>query len=389
MKMQQNEKRFVYVSSWNKFTGNPGIGLYQMDAKTGELEFLRMENETLCCGFSFVDKKRNVLYITNETDRNPDYPAAGGGFIYAFRINRETGALTELCHAATYCPDPCYMNQDKTGKFLIVANHSSRSAVTKIIQQEDGKYGAQILYDDAVINLYELDEEGKIFGPLDVVKHVGGGTLPDQLHAMPHTVLVSPDGQFVAVCDIGQDKIYMYKINYEKRKLELVSDPYQDVPGSCPRYCQFHPTEPYLYVNHENSKEGMNVIVLKYNSKGNLELTETVNAAPEGFEKKQGDEQQGLVLHPSGNYLYDIVKGPDIVTVFSVSQDGKILCPIQYQKIEGVWPRGCTVTEDGRFLLTTCLISGDIHVFSIQQDGKLVPVNTMANQSAAADATIC
>ncbi len=185
--------------------------------------------------------------------------------------------------------------------------------MTKAVQNEDGTWGMNILYDDATVDLFRLEEDGRI-GPLvDVIKHTGlnPGYL---LHAHPHSAVWDPSGRFFAVCDKGEDAIYCYRIAYEQEKLVPMGPPYQEEKGSAPRHCLFHPTKPYFYCNHEGN---LQLSAFRYDASGQLELLESVYCLPKdkvlpkisGRKPGLKPTQQCLALSRDGRFLYDVVNG--------------------------------------------------------------------------------
>lgn len=375
-------KTYVYISSWNEFVGTPGIGLLEYNPENGALKKIADLEETLTCNCTALDKEKNILYITNEVKFNPDvkYVKGGGGKIYAFKINPADGTLTQISRVDACCPCPAYISIDPTGKFLVCANHSSYNAVTKAVQREDGTWGWEMEYDDATVDLFELNEDGTIGALVDVSKHVCRKEV-FMLHSHPHSAVWDPSGKMFACCDKGDDKIYMYRIDYENKKLVQTCTPYQDRPFSGPRYCAFHPTKPFFYANHESK---MFVSAFRYGENGELELINTVDTIPEGyplpeikgFLPGQKPGQQAFVMSSDGKYIYNVVNGngADAVAVFAVDQETGALSEIQYLPVDGKWARGFALSPDEKFAVVSCLDNeGAVLSFAVGEDGRLTP----------------
>lgn len=380
-----SEKIFLYISSWNLFGAKSGLGLYSFDAETGNIKFLGMQDDQLSCNVTYVDRKRNLLYVNNEVEHLPFTNCqGGGGRVCVYKIEPQTGTLTPFCESPSYGSDPCMLSQDSTGHFLVVANHGGRNCVTKIRKDIFGKYRIYIERDDAGVVLFPLDEEGRIGDPLDII--IETDPRPGLAGSHPHSTAMSPSGDLCAVCDNGWDRIRIFKIDRDYGKLVATSGLYEDAAGSNDRFSLFHNTLPYLYVNHEVGS--LDVTAFKYDKEdGHLTYIQSVSAVDDNYEKKPRDEGQGLVLHPSGKYLYDAVAGPEEIAVFEISQDTGALTRIQNQKVEGIWLRSCSLSPDGNFLVTTCLKTGDIAVFRVGNDGKLTPTGAKAVQAGAAWST--
>ncbi|MCD8390103.1 MAG: lactonase family protein [Oscillospiraceae bacterium] len=369
---------YLYISRWPEFVGEPGIALLRFRSQTGEMKLLENLEPQLQCNATCLDMEKNILYINNEVSQNPDCFKGGGGLVYAYQIDPETGRLTQISRVPACCPNPAYLSRDPSGKYLICANHSGYFAVTKAVQRADGTWGMEIVYDDATVNLYALEPDGRIGDLVDVAKHTGQnpGFL---LHAHPHSAVWAPSGAFFAVCDKGEDSVHMYRIDYARRKLAPMGEPYRDEARSAPRYCLFHPTEPYFYNNHEGNTA---LTAYRYNAAAELEKIASVRCLPDGVELpkargfKPGEKpaQQTMVMSADGAYIYDVLngKGVDGVSVFRIAQDSGIPELIQYFPVDGKWARGAAISPDGGFLVVACM-DGDGAVLSyrIQSDGTL------------------
>lgn len=373
---------FMYVSSWAplKENGVSGLDVYLFDCGNGALSHVSRVLEGTNCNMSFADEDRHMLYVLDEAKKLPALRAGGGGRVLAFRLNPETGIPSEAGATATFCPQPSFAALDATGEYMVVANHSSTSVVCKAVKDAFGEVRLEVLCDDSLIDLFSMNTDGTIKKLVDVAYHYGSG--PKHFHPRPHSAVRSPSGKLFAVCDKGNDKIYFYQIDRENQMLKLSAAPYQDTPGSSPRYCVFHPSLPYLFVNHE----GNTVIEsFRYDEDGTLTFISAVEICPTGagaaWDKA---EQQGLTISSDGTYIYDLIHGPDVVAVLQVDEAEGTLSVKQLQPASGKWLRGCALSPDGAFLVTACVTDGVIEVFRVAPDGTLNPTGFRAEQPAAA-----
>lgn len=381
-----NYSCYAYISSWNNFGGGGGLGLYRFSPETGDLNFVKMLDEVTSYGMSFVDYKRGLLYILNETDTNPEAELdAGGGRIFIYKITPADGTLSLLQCIPSYGANPCSFTMDPTGKFLIVLHHASHNAITKVRRDADGKYRTFVEHDDVTLVLFPVNSDGTLGDPTDVVYHTGWLQCKTTPHPSLHSITLAPFGDFFAVVDIGESRIHMYKIDYENGRLYPYCAPHADEPGSLPRYGLFHPTLPYYYVNHE--KGNLDVTCFRYDEFGRFTLIGNASSVPTNYSKQCHDEQQDFRMHPSGRYLYDAVNGPDVIAVFHVDEATGLVKLIQNQKVAGTWVRSCALSPDGRFLVATCLKTGTIQPFSIGEDGLLTPTGVCLTQENASWAT--
>lgn len=379
----------LYISGWKEHGGAPGIGVIRFNSDNGHMEYLGKQHEDLSCNCAVIDTEKNILYITNELHENPDFVKGGGGLIYAFSVNPESGELTQLSRVYATAPCPCFLSLDKTKKYLLLANHSGYNCVTKAVKGEDGYYHMVRVFDDCSVCLFRLNEDGSIGPMVDVHNHEDYPVEGRALHSRPHTILPSPDGKFFACCDKGDSHIYFYELDYENEKLVLVGDPYAEKPGSAPRYCAFHPIKPFFFHNHERN---MDVASFTYNEKGELTPVNVICSLADDVpqhntlvtrEYLHGEpmrfpndgfmplEQQGFVIHPNGKWIYDMLNGADAVSVLNIDQETGALSLAQTVPVDGRWVRGCAISPDGRFLVVTCLQGGGVFCYAIGEDGKL------------------
>lgn len=366
-----NANYIVYISNWTNFGGTGGLHAYKM-GDNGKLQYLKTYCDDVSFGMSLLDRERNLLYVLNEA---PDFPEAeldgGGGSLYIFKIDPATGDLTELQHCPSYGANPCYVNIDHEKKFLVIAHHASHAVITRICRGADGKYHILVDHDDVTLVLFPVNPDGTVGDPVDVVKHTGWLPTKAVPNAGMHTACFSPSGDLIAVVDIGESRVHMYRIDRDHGRLYECAAPYADEIGSLPRYCLFHPTQPYFYVNHEMGS--LDITCFKYDKNGALELLGKTSSVPADHQWKYHDEQQDMRMHPNGKFIYDAVNGPNCISVLKIDETTGLLELIQNQKLSGKWARSCAVSPNGKYLISTCLESGDIEVFSIGEDGLLTP----------------
>lgn len=348
---------------------DPGVSVYGVDEEEGKLVFLEKYPLHAVTNVSCVNREGSLLYVTSE-EPDAQKKCAGGDRILVLRINQETGKIqSQLDVKPTLSPNPVYVTLDREQKHLIVANHTTHNAIFKVEKDSAGVWHTRAVYDDATVVLYSLNEDGTINRVEDVVMQEGSGPLRTQTHAHPHSVEVSPSGKLLAVCDKGADKIFLYCI--EEHRLRLVGEPYSSQAGDEPRFCAFHPTEKYLYANHEGN---LGLDVLRYSEDGALQLIQTVSAEPDGLERSLGQiyEHQGIAMHPSGEYLYSVARGVDAMAAFRIDRVTGMLDLMQLMPMNGAWPRCCQLTPDGNWLAAGTRDGGDLILYRVKENGILV-----------------
>jgi 6-phosphogluconolactonase (cycloisomerase 2 family) len=377
----------VFIGSWNRHKppGGTGFAVCRQDPRTGELHQVQSAGDGISIGAVHKHPTQDILYCVDEYTTLPGYFLGGGGRVFAYRVDRASGALTEINNRPSFGSLPSYLTTDRTGQYLIVAHHTDRVPVTKILGDGPG-YRIGLEYDDATTVVFPLDASGAIQPPCDVFRHEGGGgPLPRQTHPQLHSVTLSPSGKLLAVCDKGNDEIVLFRLDEAARRLVPCRDAaFKCPPGSSPRYTAFHPALPYLFVNHETQAI---VSALRYDDRARLDLVCTVSALPAGVDDHFDMKQSDLGLHPSGRYLYTLVRGISAVTVFEIDQGDGRLEAVQTVILDGQGPRSLAISPGGRFMILTAHASNEVLVWTVGDDGRLAPTGHKLDRPFAGTAT--
>ena len=377
-------KIYLYMSRWAFHGGAPGLGLFSFDTETGELMFLRHLNETISLDPTYLDEEKKILYICNEANLVEE-AGYDTGRVYGYRMDPADGSLTELFRQDTFCPYPDYINFTPDKKFMIVPHHSWATGITNIEKDAAGNYVPVTRWMDSAIDLFRMNPDGTVDKLVDVKKHRFDSRTKDYENKVtvphPHCAVRSPSGKLFAVCDKGDCHVYMYAVDAEKQELKLLSRTMSDAPLSESRYCAFHPTKPFFFVNHEHSAHGkMIVSAFRYDEEGTLTFLNKVDCLPEG---EKADCGQGFCISKDGKYLYNLLNGYNAVAVLEINQETGEISVIQRIPVEGTHPRICALSPDGRFLLTTCL-GGEIAVYRVGENGLLTRTEHNANLRGSA-----
>ncbi len=376
---------YMYLSCWNVWKGGPGLALYTFDQETGELVFRKRINEENSFGCSCVDVKRKKLYVNNEITDFRNAPCQSGR-IFVYDLDPETGDARERMRFTTECPNPAYVSLDPSGHYLFEAHHSLPEPlpIVRHVREEDGSIKRTYTYQEKCVMVYALDAEGDPEGIVDFVDH---GDPEKWVESNPHSAVFSPSGKLIAVADKGTGYLYLYTFDEQKERLKLLSQTRTDVAGAHPRYVVFHPTKPYLYVNHEASLDGKcNVSAFRYEEDGAVQKINMVNALVRELPQDPDTrlEQQGLAMDPDGKYLYTVINSADVIGVMAIDQKSGALTAVDAVPVPGSWPRGVAVSPNGKYVLAACLGTGEIHVYAKGEDGGLQLVYTDPGMPGAA-----
>lgn len=380
--MKKDKELFVYVSAWAARGGSPGLGMFTLNGETGELTFVKQINEDVSFGNFFTQPDINRLYLCNEDDLSGELGYSSGR-LYQYEVEPQSGDLEEISKTETLCANPTGMCTDMSGKYMVVSNHSTPGGFTsEIAKDESGKYYPAVHYNEAVVELFSLDEDGKPDRLLDVARH--GSSRDNHVNSVAR----APGENLFAACDKGDGNLYMYRLDTENEKLVLVNKVSTIGQGGHPRVCVFHPDPetPLLFVNHEAALNGrMEVCAFSYTSDGGLTKAFTRNTLPAEYPLVENKlEQQGMSIHPKGMALYTVQHGNNAICVLGVDPFTGALCILQNISVPGMWPRGCAVSSDGRWLGVACRNSDEVFIYKIELDGKLSgPVSSGKLKGAA------
>ena len=205
------------------YTGAKSQGIYvsRFDPATGRLSAPELAATTPNPSFLAVHPGGHFLYAVNE--------AGDSGAVSAFAIDAGTGKLTPLNRQPSGGSGPCHLAVDITGRCLLVANYNSGS-----------------------IAALPIHADGSLGEATTTIQHTGSSVNPAR-QAGPHAHFIcpSPDNRFALNCDLGLDKVFVYRLDAGAAKLSpggddtgsdiwAVGPPFAFVaPGSGPRHLTF------------------------------------------------------------------------------------------------------------------------------------------------------
>jgi 6-phosphogluconolactonase len=336
----------VYFGTYTG-TNSQGIYLSKFDSDTGRLSALELAAETKNPAFLAVSPGGHFLYAS--TDITNDQGGVTGA-ASAFALEKKTGRLTLLNRKNSGGnAAPCHLAVDATGRCLLVANYGSGS-----------------------IAALPIHADGSLGDAATMIQHAGSSVNPAR-QAGPHAhfILPSPDNRFALNCDLGLDKIFVYRLDPAAAELVSNDPPFAPVAsGSGPRHLTFSSDGKFVYVINEM---GGTISVFGY-SATNAAMTEvqTISALPRDFSGENTAAE--IALHPSGKFLYASNRGHDSIAIFDVDKNTGWLTLVGHQSTLGHAPRHFVVDPTGRWLLAENQMSGSVVVFAIDaDDGKLKP----------------
>ena len=267
--------------------------------------------------------------------------------IASFQI-LEQGKLKLLGKSSTRGTAACYLDVDKNGKTVVVANYSTGSVASLPVK------------------------EGILEEPVSFHQHKGSSVNPArQKEAHAHCIVVSPDNKFAFAADLGLDQVLCYKLSPDEGKITPNDPPFANTPaGAGPRHLTFHPNAKFVYVINELLNS---VTLFDYDSeKGVLSQRQTIPTLPSDF--KGTSYCADLKITPDGKYLFGTNRGHDSIACYSIANDGKLQL-IGIEPSLGKGPQNLAITKDGKYLLCANMPGKNLAVFSIDSNtGKLKSV---------------
>ena len=340
---------FVYFGTYTKHASR-GIYVIRFDPESGSMSepvlAVAAKNPT----WVSLDPSGQHLYATGELTIEPA-PAGPLGGAAAYAIDRASGKLTFLNQELTGGPSTTHSAVDATDRMLIVANYNA-AYVAALPIKSDGTLGPRSGL---------IDE--RTHGPLGPNKK-----RQDQAHT--HSVTLSPDNRFVYACDLGLDRVFIYRIDPATAGL-LPNTPGEVAapPGDGPRHSKFSPDRRNLYVTNE-----MGASVTRYAfdaSNGALTQKDSIGTLPPGVLLPDNTVAE-LRFHPSGKFLYVSNRGHDSLVVYSCEPATGHLTMVEIVPCGGKHPRNFALDPSGKWLLCANRDTNNVVLFAVdQKSGKL------------------
>lgn len=334
----------VYFGCYtNAKSGSKGIYVSNFNSGTGELSDPRLAVETGSPSFLAIHPSKKHLYAVGEMA----VPGSKAGGVSAFNISLPDGKLSLINQVSSVGAGPCHVSVDKTGKMAMIANYGGGSVASYAIQGNGG-----------------LGEAATF------VQHEGSSVnAKRQAGPHGHSINTSPDNRFAFACDLGLDKVLIYKIDPATGKMAAHGEATVP-PGSGPRHFAFHPSGKFAFVNNEML---MTVSSFAYDAdKGALTLIDTVSTLPEADRGKEGFSTAETVAHPNGKVVYVSNRTHDTIAVFTCDPATGRLTLIQNAPAEGQIPRNFNLDPSGKWMIVAHQNSNTAALFKVDAEtGKL------------------
>ncbi len=309
-----------------------GIYVYRFNTTTGaatEVSTIKSQNPSYLC----LSPDGKHLYATNEDGVE--------GAVGAYAFEPSTGQLALLNTQSSHGSGTCYVAEDKTGKWVFVANYSSGSLAA-----------------------LPVNADGSLAPAVQIIQHFGNGPNKErQEMAHVHSTIFSPDEKFVLAANLGTDQEHVYAFSPGENipLREALDSAVSLKPGTGPRHIVFNPVKPDIYIIGELTGT-VDAFHFDVNT-GKLTHFQRIRTTPEQFNGDPGSAD--IHIRADGKYLYASNRGSsNTLAVFAILNDGR-LSSRQFISVNGKHPRNFVIDPSSHFLLVANRDTDNIVVFSI------------------------
>jgi len=327
-------KLLFYVGTYTSGKSE-GIYLYSLNLTSGELKHIATTKGVKDPSFLAVASSRRYLYAVNEVEK---FAGKKSGAVSAFAIDQRTGELRFLNQQPSLGGAPCYVVVDQTDRFVLVANYTGGNVAVLPVRSDGSLAEATDVKQDLGSSINAERQEGP--------------------HA--HCVLLDPANHFAYSCDLGTDKIMIYR--FDGRQGKLIPNQRSSVqvkPGAGPRHLTFNPDGKYAYVINE-----LDATVTAFahdRVRGNLKQVQTISTLPADF--KSANTSADIHVSPDGEFLYSSNRGHDSIAAFKIDPRNGKLTFISHEPTGGKTPRNFAIDPTGTFVLVANQNSDNIVTF--------------------------
>ena len=312
-----------------------GIYLYSLNLASGELTHISTTKNVKDPSYLAIAPNRRRLYAVNELE---DFGGKKSGALSAFDVDQRTGGLRLLNQQPSLGGAPCYVVVDRTNSFVLVANYFGGNVAVLPIRKDGSLGEATDMKQDAGSSINVERQQGP--------------------HA--HCIELDPANRFAYGCDLGTDKIMVFRFDARRGKLIPAKTPWVQVkPGGGPRHLTFHPSGKYAYLINE-----MHLTVSAFavdRITGNLMEMQTLSTLPR--EPTASDSGAEIQVSPDGRFLYCSNRGHDSIAAFKVDPRSGKLTVVAHEHTGGKTPRNFAIDPTGAFLLVANQNSDSIVTF--------------------------
>ena len=218
-------------------------------------------------------------------------------------------------------------------------------------------------YGPGTVVVVPFDADGKLGEMSQSIQHTGSGPNAERQEAPhPHSINPLPGGAYALACDLGNDGLYMYPIQSDQTLGEPIKQ--TATPGNGPRHLALHPNQRLGYIVNElaNTVSTFRVDCIS----GELSEIACTTTIPNDF--TEFSKNAGVVVHPSGNYLFISNRGHDSIATFQIDAENETLTCLGYTPTGAPCPWDIRIDPTGRWLISANADGHTVTVFEINED---------------------
>lgn len=326
--------------------------------------------------YCWPHRNRRYIYAASSSNR----PGATDHSVTAYKIDPNSGALSQVGESIRLPARPIHMSLDKESRHILAAFNTPSS-----------------------LRVYRINKD---FSPGEEVSQ---GALDAGVYA--HQILTTPDGRHVVLVargnegtaqrpeDPGALVVWDYKDGVLSNETKIAPNGGREYG---PRHLDFHPNKPWMYVSIETQNR-----MHMHRLQGGKPLPEVVYNKTTLLEPNNIRSRQAastLHVHPNGRFLYGANRsqdrvdfngrpvykgGENSIVVYALNQQTGEPTAIQHIETQKIHPRTFHIDPSGRLLVAQHNLPVDVRdgdsvrtvraglsVFRISTDGKLNFVRT-------------
>ena len=261
----------------------------------------------------------------------------------------------------------CAYQFDKTKPALTFLNKSSvQRGPCYITSSERHVFTAN--YSSGSLTVLGRKPNGEVTDTLQVIKHPRkqfGRGLEGPSNA--HQIIFSPNGKFLVATNLGTDRVFSYQYNpNSETEILQYTDEVIVKKGSGPRHATFSKDGRFLYLVQELDGS---LTVFSVTQDGKLAILQETTLVTD---KSQKSSAADIHLSPDGKFLYATNRADvNNITCFQVLSNGTVKLIEQYPTL-GNHPRNFTISPDGKFIFIGNQRTNNITIYKRnERSGKL------------------
>ncbi|MGA3268124.1 MAG: lactonase family protein [Verrucomicrobiota bacterium] len=348
----------VYFGTYTD-TSSKGIYVSRLDLDSGKLSAPELAATITDPSYLGISPNGRFLYAVTE---EASFQGTAGGAVSAFALDDRTGMLKLLDEKSSSGADPCYVGLDAAGRVLLVANYSAGS-----------------------VKSFHVNPDGTLADGTLIAHHGSSVNRNRQSSAHAHSFVAAPGGRFALACDLGMDKVMIYKVNPADGTLTPNEPAFGTLaPGSGPRHLAFGPDGKSVYVLSEMACTA--TAFAWDGANGKLDARQTVLLLPPDMPVAASYTAAEIGVRPDGRFVYATVRGPDVVSVLAVDKKSGNLSLVETLPCGGKMPRGMGIDPSGHWLIVGNQRTGTVTSFGIDAaTGRLTPTGQVLSVGSAVD----